>query len=354
MIFGCGFQGRTSIHKLSKFYDVICWSDNNVELWNTEIDNLPVLSTSKLAELCAEQDIDVFICTLSFQPIISQLRHISINLFVCVCGFFYRVGRDCVLYPYALGMTKPYHKVKPDEKSILFVQDTPCVRTHKIASVMAGRGYSVFLLYVFCPPEDTMYVGYCGQYRGIFTVSSPDELIAFVKMSDFDIVHSFNAPDIITNILLHTNKKIVFDVHDTVTLAGDESITFKNLIFENLANTACDGIIYTSPGILAISKKRYHIGDKPAISLGNLPLREITLETRLSKLSEHDKELHLVYAGSMSRIPGNPKNMIVQWGGFVQSVCIFIFTRIWIRTIVWNLLKTSLDCTTKDRSAEKS
>ena len=313
VIFGCGFQGRTSIHKLSKFYDVICWSDNNAELWDTEIENLPVISTSKLAELCAEQDIDVFICTLSFQPLISQLRSTCDNLFICAWGFFYRVGRDCVLYPYALEKAQPYSKVKPDEKNIFFVQDTPCIRTHKIASVMAGRGYSVFLLYVFCPPEDTMYASYCGQYQKIFTVSSPDELMTFVNMSEFDIVHSSNAPDIITNVLLHTNKKIVFDVHDTVTLAGDEPITFMNLIFENLANTACKGLIYTSPGILAISKKRYNIGDKPAISLGNLPLREITLETRLSRLSERDGELHLVYAGSISRIPGNPKNTIIQW-----------------------------------------
>ncbi|MDD7056767.1 MAG: hypothetical protein PUI26_08135 [Selenomonadaceae bacterium] len=311
IVFGCGFQGRRSVHKLRKFYDVLCWSDNNKQLWGTEIEELPVVEPERLAELCADETVDIFICTLSFQPLVAQLQPICRRLFVCMWGFIYRMADDGVLYPHALNIVQPYHKATPDEKNILFVQDIACYRTHKIAAVMAGRGYKVFLLYIFAPPESTPYS--VEQYQDIYTVGSPDELIEFVNQSEFDVVHSSNEPDFITNILLHTNKKIVFDVHDPVTMSGDEPVTFENLIFENMAHTACDGILFTSPGILAIGKDRYHIGDKPALSLANMPMKEVELEERLPKLSVGDGQIHLVYEGSMSKVPGNAKNMVEQW-----------------------------------------
>lgn len=296
IIFGAGFYGKGAYYKLKNYYDILYYADNNSLLWGKDIGGIPIVSMEKMMEVYACEKVDIIICSQAYFEMANQLTELGIEEYYCMLeGFLYHFDKNDTMVPIELSELH-YYKKECDERNILFVQNTACIRTHKIAAMMKNKGYKVFLLYTIAPPESNNE-SFCKIYDKVYTVFTPNALIDFVNNSEFDIVHSSNEPDSLTNYLLLTNKKIVFDTHDMMSLRGNDNVNA--LVLEYLANTRSAGVIYTSKGVLEIAKKKFGLENQKTFVLENLILNQIEVKKFHEKLSSLDGELHCVYEGGI-------------------------------------------------------
>ena len=301
IIFGAGYYGTEAYYKLKEYYDIIFYVDNNEMIWETRVHDIPVISFEKMLQIYDHENMEIIICCKAYSAIAHQLTMAGIQAYyVMLEGFLYYCDNNEMMMPRELMKIENYIKEK-NEKNILFVQNTACIRTHKIATMMKGKGYKVFLLYTIAPPESNN-ASFIDVYDKIFTVFSPKALVDFVNNSDFDIIHSSNEPDSLTNYLQLTNKKIVFDVHDMLSLMGESSV--EALTLEYIANVRSAGVIYTSESVLEIAKAKFGLEKQRTFVLKNLILNRIKVKQAYEKLSSKDGEIHCVYEGG---IEGNNK-----------------------------------------------
>lgn len=297
IIFGAGYYGTRAYYKLKQWEEIVYYVDNNSNIQGTKLHNIPIISVEELRKIydSAVHDI-IIICQKAYGSITNQLTDIGINeYYVMLEGFLYYSNAKEKLLPVELHQY-PYYRKENGEKNILFVQNEACIRTHKIATVMKKNGYKVFLLYTVDPPQIDN-ADFAGVYNDIYTFDTQSALVDFVENSDFDIVHSSNEPDILTNLLLMTKKHIVFDTHDMMSIRRPENV--EKLALEFIANTASDGNIYTSDLVVDIAKKKYGLKNKEIIAWTNTVLEQEKIINSYEKLSSIDGEIHCVYEGGI-------------------------------------------------------
>lgn len=296
IIFGAGAYGNWAYYKLKENREIAYYVDNNSIAHGTKFHDIPIISASELEDIYSSSAYDIIVCVKEYQQIVKQLADMGIvEYYVMQQGLLYYSNTVETMIPVEPFQYK-YYKKEPFEKNILFVQNTACIRTHKIASLMKKSGYKVFLLYTNMSPE-LNNAEFVDVYDNIYTVFTLKGVVDFVENSDFDIVHSSNEPDVLTNLLLMTKKHIVFDTHDMMSLRRPESI--ENLTLEHIANTASDGNIYTSNPVVEIAKKKFGLEDKEILAWENIVLEQEEINTTYQKLSSIDGELHCVYEGGV-------------------------------------------------------
>ncbi len=297
VLFGAGFYGDAAYYKLRTVVDILYYVDNDTEKIGKQLHEIEIISIEKLKQVITNQKIDIIISSQYHSEIVKQLYDIGVNdYYVMLGGLLFHTTETDKMFPHELSELQIYMKEK-NEKNILFVQDTACIRTHKIASLMKDSGYKVFLLYTMAPPESNNS-SFASIYDGIYTFYSYGTLIDFVEKSEFDIVHCSNAPDMLACLLLNTSKHIVFDTHDMNSLWGHDSI--ENLTLEYIANTQSDGNIYISQGLVEIAKKKYGLKNKEILSLENMILDQEEIINPYEKLSSMDHQIHCVYEGGIN------------------------------------------------------
>lgn len=301
IIFGAGYMGNCAYFKLKKYYEIIAYTDNNPALGGKMLNGINIICPDKMKAMYDQynpDDIDIIICSGYYNEIVSQICNMGItHLLVMAEGFLFKHSPEEMMIPMELEETQYVKKNDPKERTMLFVQDAACIRTHKIAAIMKTAGYRVYLLYTMAPPESGNKE-FSDIYEQVFTVFSMKQLVGFVENSEFDIVHSSNAPDNLTALLLLTTKKIVHDTHDMMSLWG--KATQETLIVEYIANTKAAGVIYTSQGVKDIATSKFGISEDRTFVLENMPLQSICGKKNHRKLSEEDGEIHCVYEGGIS------------------------------------------------------
>lgn len=296
IIFGAGRCGNKAYYKLNKWAEITHYVDNDPYMQGARLYDLPIISIKELANIYDPMQYNIIICIQKYQQPVCQLLDIGITeYYVMQQGLLYYNSAKEKMLPMEIFEYKYYRK-KAGEKNILFVQNAACIRTHKIATLMKKNGYKVFLLYTDVPPEISNEK-FSDVYDDTYTFYTWKALIDFVENSDFDIVHSSNEPDILTNMLLLTKKHIVFDTHDMMSLRRPESM--ENMALEFIANTACDGNIYTSNLVCDIAKKKFGLTDKEIIAWENTVLEQEEITIEHPKLSNVAGEIHCVYEGGI-------------------------------------------------------
>lgn len=296
ILFGAGVNGDRAYYKLGCQEEIVYYVDNDPNLQGTKLHDISIVSCHELEKLYDAALYDIIICTKKYNEVIDQLCDIGINeYYIMLGGIIYSCDLRRVLSPADIECT-PYVKKEAGEKNILFVQRRACIRTHKIAALMKKNGYKVFLLQETPEPEANRQ-DFIGVYDNVYTFFTYDGLINFVNNSDFDIIHSSNEPNILTNILLLTRKHIVFDTHDMMSLRRPESKEI--LALEYIANTASDGNIYTSDAVVEIAKKKFNLVDKEVFAWENTVLEQEEIVSEYAKLSSIDGEIHCVYEGGI-------------------------------------------------------
>ena len=295
ILFGAGFYGKSTYYKLHDRFEILYFADNNPNMEGKELFGIPIILGNKIREVYTS-DTDIIICTRSHASISTQLIGMGItDYYIMMEGFLYHTNSEDIMSPVEINKYAYLHK-RQNEKNILFVQNSPCIRTHKIASMMNGEGYCVYLLYTLGLPENSNQE-YMNIYKNIYTFSSASGITDFIENSDFDLIHSSNTPDILTALALMTSKPLVFDTHDMNGISGYDSI--EDLTLEYIANVKSDGNIYTSDGVAEIAKKRFGIAGKEIFSLENMILEQEEIAEPYEKLSHIDGEIHCVYEGGI-------------------------------------------------------
>lgn len=301
ILFGAGVYGDVAYFKLKLQEDIEYYVDNNPSKQATRLHNIPIISSQELKKIYDPSTYDIVICIKEYYKVVEQLRGLGINeYYIMSRGLLYSCDTKGILSPVEIKFM-PYIKKKAAEKNILFVQERACIRTHKIASVMKRNGYKVFLLQTY-PMPGKNDLRFESVYDKVYTFYTYDGLIDFINNSDFDIIHSSNEPDMLTNLLLMTKKHIVFDTHDMMSLRRPESM--ETVVLEYIANTASDGNMYTSDAVVDIARKKFNLADKEIIAWENIVLEQEEIVSEYPKLSSIDGELHCVYEGG---IAGNDK-----------------------------------------------
>lgn len=295
ILFGAGFYGKSAYNKFHDQFEILYFADNNPDMEGKELFGVPVILGSKIKEVCT-CDTDIIICTRSHAAISTQLIGMGItDYYVMMEGFLYHTNSEDTMLPVEISKYSYLHK-KQNEKNILFVQNAPCIRTHKIASMMREEGYHVYLLYTMSGTKNSNKE-YMSIYEEIFSFSSAAGIVDFINHSDFDLIHSSNAPDILTTLALTTSKPLVFDTHDMNSISGYDSI--EDLTLEYIANVKSDGNIYTSDGVVQIAKKKFGLEGKEIFCLENMILEQEEIAEPYEKLSHIDGEIHCVYEGGI-------------------------------------------------------
>lgn len=317
IIFGAGYYGKCAYYKLTKNgYSIDFYVDNNVNIQGTKIEGVKVLSPQELEGLYSADIYDIVVCSKAYYIMVNQLISMGIlEYYIMLEGLLYHSSQAEMMMPVELCKVELYHK-NSDEKNILFVQNVACIRTHKIAMAMKKNGYKVFLLYTLMPPQDSCKY-YEKIYDKIFTVYTINQMINFVNNSDFDLVHSSNEPDLLTNILNHSNKCVIYDCHDMSS--GYKSMSPEEMVMEQFANSLSDGVIYTTEGIRNIAIQKYGLKKENTFVLSNLISEDIVVEKEHKKLSYNDGEIHCVYEGGISTDQESHRYFFDIWKKIVEA-----------------------------------
>lgn len=311
IIFGCGIEGKRSFSQISSLFDVAAFSDNNPSLWGTILFDVPVISPVELANY---KGVSVVICIASgFIDAAKQVEAMGLPCMINRYGVFYEY-RDTILYPMTFSKAECFKKTVNDEFAILFVQESPCGRTDKTSYVIKQKGVITQNAYFRDPSK--MPDAYCKENA----FYSYDDLLDFVNKSDFDIVHCSNEPDILTNLLVHSNKPVVFDTHDLLT-ARKNSSSREIYYYEYAANKFADGNMYVGEYYRDLQVERYGVRADRTFILPNIPLESQLpfSNQKKPKLSASDGELHIVYEGGISDDPASNRFFEDLWKSITGS-----------------------------------
>lgn len=182
-------------------------------------------------------------------------------------------------------------------KKVLFLQNAPCIRTIKVAKALSGEGIQVDLVSLINHPKQA-YKDMELPFKNEYQLQNINSMISFVNSSDYDIVYSSNEPDYLTVLFSATNKPIIHDTHDLMTLRSD--ISNENIILEYIANVKSQGNIYVNPLIRELAVKKFNLRDKPILTLHSYIEKNLLPDKYYEKLSVKDGEIHCVYEGGLS------------------------------------------------------
>lgn len=186
-----------------------------------------------------------------------------------------------------------------DIKKILFIQSTPDIRTNKVAQVVCQKGIEVDILYLGMHPQE-VYANYKLPYKKIMSIDSLKNGVNFVNESNYDLIYSCNEPDYLTALFSNTNKPIIHDCHDMMSLRGN--ISTEQLVHEYIANSNCDGNVYVTRFVKSIAEQIFDIHQKPTLILDNYVLKNQIPKKKHNKLSNTDNAIHCVYEGGITNI----------------------------------------------------
>lgn len=187
-------------------------------------------------------------------------------------------------------------------KKVLFIQNAACIRTNKVATALTSKGIQTDIIYLIAHPS-TVYKDIELPYNNIYQLDDVNQMIEFINNSDYDILYSSNEPDYLTVLFTSTNKPIVHDTHDMMSLRSDISI--EQLVFEYVANVKSAGNIYVNEAIRDIGIKRFDLKNKPVFTLHSYIEQEMLPNKYYRKLSDIDGEVHCVFEGGLASEPGH-------------------------------------------------
>ena len=293
VIFGAGVWGDFAYQKLRNLFDVAVYSDNNPQLWGGVKQGLKIIPPDELPELVKSTGAVIFIANeRHYNDIARQLDGLSLKYYHYNAGLTY-TREDETWYPADICPLPSYRKPGPEKFSVLFVQDKPCTRTNKIARALKDRGVLTYCAYSRAPSDEG-----ARSFSQEFPIWSYAQLLDFVNRSEFDIVHCSNEPDIFVNVLCQSNKKVIHDCHDAMTIAK-RVISPAEEVLEYLANTCADGVMYTTEEMRRILARKYHTPEELTLVVGNYPPDFFESAERLPKRSERDGAIHCVYEGTI-------------------------------------------------------
>lgn len=187
--------------------------------------------------------------------------------------------------------------VGPDRSSInceiLFVQNSPCIRNLKMASVLARAGARVAIASI-TDPRRNIYGFNTDKLAGAHVVYDFKSLME--RVENVGLIHSHNWPDTLTAVMKNTGVPIVHDFHDIISMRPFEDM---DLFVESEAVRASSGFCFVSGNQWRHVREAHgeDAAGKPGVVIPNYPVKAAMRFEPLEKLSERTGDIHLVYCG---------------------------------------------------------
>lgn len=288
IIWGTGRSGECAYYKVKNSYTIIAFVDNNEKMWGQTFLGVSVIAPKQLMEI---QPCEIIIASVYYNEIADQLIGMGIMDFMYIDKFSKLLTRN-EFHLENNAIQRPRRTIK----KVLFVQKDTCIRTYKIACMLKNRGITVDLAFLNSGP-DANFKNMQLPWDRIIPINNILEFVDYVNKEDYDLVHQSNEPDILTNLLLHSNKKVVHDTHDLMSLRAD--ITLDGIMCEFIANKYSAGNIYTTTELKDYAANKFDILNKKIFVLENMILENVKPKKYLDKLSKSDGEIHCVYEGGV-------------------------------------------------------
>ncbi len=201
-------------------------------------------------------------------------------------------------------------------RKILFLEPQPCIRALKYAvalrhylpndiSLCFGHfGYSLSKLYGF--GEE-----YFDRTIRLDPEKISDDVRRIINKYKPNIIHSHNAPDTLTLAAIDVAEEtpVIHDVHEVLPIHNsgffgddDEVRLAKYREEERRACEESDGRIYATDGIKGYIQQRYDVDAQNDIVFYNYTSKAGIPKHLKKKLSNKDKELHIVYIGCVTSV----------------------------------------------------
>jgi len=127
------------------------------------------------------------------------------------------------------------------------------------------------------------------------------------------IIHSHNAPDFLTISAIESvngEVPVIHDSHEALSLrktgyyVGDDEKKVLNEypLQEKIANEKSDGRIYVTEGVREYIQQRYDIDPSKDMVFYSYICKSMVPRRLREKLSEKDRQTHVVYAGTVTRL----------------------------------------------------
>lgn len=303
IIYGCGQQGKNTYYKYKDQFNVVNFSDSNEKLHGTSFLDIGVISPHELKKIINSGETALIVASMYYRDIFENLGGIGVALggevyyTTCKSGMLNRYNHisslnfeGCEINRYKSMAAK-----KPEIKKILFVQPSECARTYKISSCVKEHNIRVGLAYLDTPSSACN--PYAERYDDTYLIQSFEDFLSMVNSSDYDIIHSSNAPDGLTVLLLNSNKPVVHDCHDMMSVCYD--VDYCQLAEEFISQKYSAGNLYTTDFYEKFAIKKYNLSGKPTFNISNSVSKLLKPAQIIDKLSKKTGEIHCVYEGSI-------------------------------------------------------
>lgn len=287
VIWGTGSMGEKVYNKLKFDYEIIGFCDSNSKKWNKLFLEKEIFSPIK----CKEMNVDVIIASDFYEEIIDTMIDIGFD----VERIGYVSSKTYLVQKLSCKLNVETEVKKRTIKRILFVQSVPGIRIAKIAMVLKEKGISSDIAYL----HKSLKMTGMGMkpYEKIIAINDISNFVQYVNSENYDLVFSANEPDYFTNLLLETNKKVIHDTADMMSLRAD--VTIEQLMHEYIANRRSHANMYVTELVKNIAYDKFSISYKKCFILNNYVLKSMKPKKYLKKLSDVDSEIHCVYEGGI-------------------------------------------------------
>lgn len=199
---------------------------------------------------------------------------------------------------------------------ILFLEPQPCIRALKIARGLRWA-LSDKVSLIFGHLHHTLNELY-GQGDEVFDKlvklnpnDLEDDIRRLVNQYHPVVIHSHNAPDLLTISAIKAVKgevPVIHDCHEALTLRetgyyasdNEETIRVKYPKQEKVANEKSDGRIYVTEGVKDYIQRRYDVDPSRDMVFYSYVSESVVPAQLRRKISEKDGETHIVYIGTVT------------------------------------------------------
>jgi hypothetical protein len=196
---------------------------------------------------------------------------------------------------------------------VLFLRPQPAIRSLKYALAFDDVNAQIESYHGYTAKTITGLYGYGDEYFRNFVRLDLGKLVAELKrlVKDFsiDLIHSQNAPDLLTRAAVEATNEvpIIHENQDVISLRRTpytpESDVERELADERIANQTCSARIHVSRGLMDYIRSKY--GAKKEIVFPNYVSKSLVPRSCKRKLSESDGNIHIIYEGTLSSFPGD-------------------------------------------------
>ena len=197
--------------------------------------------------------------------------------------------------------------------NVLFLRPQPAIRSLKYALGFKSVGVDIHLLHGYTSRTLTELYGHGDECFEKFIKLDPkdleEEIREIVKSYHIDLIHSQNAPDLLTVAAIRSvdDLPIIHDNQDTISLRETPyypgADVEKQLVDERMANEGCDARIHVTEKMMAYVQEKY--GMKRDVVFYNYVSESMIPPFFKDKLSERDGEVHIVYEGTLASLDGD-------------------------------------------------